>query len=336
MVTIIDVARLAGVSISTASLALNNKKRVSEATRLKVLSASEQLGYIPNNLAKSLVSKKTGIVGVLQDEIENPYHATLIKYLEMNLRKKNLKMFLAISNWDSNLEKSILWDFISMKVEGILIHTTDIGNFHSYILLDIVKRKIPIVLIGNPTKVAHIPNVFLDLEEGSYNLTRYLIYRGYKKFLYLSGSKKAETFLQRINGHKKALSEAGILVKEEDIVETIPEIDGGYDTTFKLFSKKNFPYDAVICVNDYMALGALKALKELGISIPNQVGVAGYDDVIYSTLSDFPITTVKIPIQEIAQLSTNLLLNQIENKGGEREKLDYVVKTEVVIRDSTR
>jgi LacI family transcriptional regulator len=223
-----------------------------------------------------------------------------------------------------------------MKVEGILIHTTDIGNFHSYLLLDIVKRKIPIVLIGNPTKVAHIPNVFLDLEEGSYNLTRYLIYRGYKKFLYLSGSKKAETFLQRINGHKKALSEAGILVKEEDIVETIPEIDGGYDTTFKLFSKKNFPYDAVICVNDYMALGALKALKELGISIPNQVGVAGYDDVIYSTLSDFPITTVKIPIQEIAQLSTNLLLNQIENKGGEREKLDYVVKTEVVIRDSTR
>ena len=128
MVTIIDVARLAGVSISTASLALNNKKRVSEATRLKVLSASEQLGYIPNNLAKSLVSKKTGIVGVLQDEIENPYHATLIKYLEMDLRKKNLKMFLAISNWDSNLEKSILWDFISMKVEGILIHTTDIGN----------------------------------------------------------------------------------------------------------------------------------------------------------------------------------------------------------------
>ncbi|HHT09576.1 MAG TPA: LacI family transcriptional regulator, partial [Candidatus Atribacteria bacterium] len=191
MTTIRDVARLAGVAPSTASLALNSRKRVSSKTREKVLQAAQALGYIPNSLAKNLTAQKTGIIGILMAEIINPYHASLTHFIQKELRKKSYRMNLGITEGEALIEEEVLKDFISQKVDGVLIHTADIINFNLSTFYELIRREIPTVLIGGGFEGVNLPIVDVELEKGIYKLTRYLIQRGYKRFLFLSGLKAA-------------------------------------------------------------------------------------------------------------------------------------------------
>ena len=229
MTTIRDVARLAGVAPSTASLALNSRKRVNPNTRQKVLQAAQVLGYIPNSLAKNLTAQRTGIIGILMAEIINPYHASLTHFIQKELRKKSYRMNLGITEGEALIEEEVLKDFISQKVDGVLIHTADIINFNLSTFYELIRREIPTVLIGGGFEGVNLPIVDVELEKGSYKLTRYLIQRGYKRFLFLSGLKAAVTFKRRIDGFQKAMLENGYLVLETDIVETHPDIEGGYE-----------------------------------------------------------------------------------------------------------
>ena len=239
MTTIRDVARLAGVAPSTASLALNSRKRVSSKTREKVLQAAQALGYIPNSLAKNLTAQKTGIIGILMAEIINPYHASLTHFIQKELRKKSYRMNLGITEGEALIEEEVLKDFISQKVDGVLIHTADIINFNLSTFYELIRREIPTVLIGGGFEGVNLPIVDVELEKGIYKLTRYLIQRGYKRFLFLSGLKAAVTFKRRIDGFQKAMLENGYPVWETDIVETHPDIEGGYTSTLKIFNKNH-------------------------------------------------------------------------------------------------
>ena len=338
MNTIRDVARLAGVAPSTASIALNNRKRVSSETRQKVLQAAQTLGYIPNSLAKSLTAQKTGIIGILMAEIVNPYHATLTHHIKKELRKKGYRMNLGITEGEAGLEEEVLKDFISQKVDGVLIHTADIINFNLSTFYELIKRKIPTVLVGGGIEGVNLPMVDVELEKGSYELTRYLIGRGYRRFLFLSGMKTATTFKRRIDGFKKAMMENGYLVWDSDIVETHPDIEGGHENTLKIFTENLNGFDVILCVNDYMAFGVLKALRELKIEVPGKIGIAGFDDISFAPVAGIPFTTVHIPIEELAVKSVDMLYRQIiptvplQPTEGWRS----LVGTQLVIRQSTR
>jgi LacI family transcriptional regulator len=338
MTTIRDVARLAGVAPSTASIALNNKKRVSAKTRQKVLQAAQVLGYIPNSLAKSLTAKKTGIIGILMAEIVNPYHATLTHFIKKELRKKGYRMNLGITEGDAGLEEEVLKDFISQKVDGVLIHTADIVNFNLSTFYELIKRKIPTVLVGGRIEGISLPVVDVGLEKGSYDLTQYLIGRGYKRFLFLSGMKAATTFKRRIDGFQKSMMENGYPVWGSDIIETHPDIEGGYENTLKIIMNSRNLYDVILCVNDYMAFGVLKALRELKIKVPDEIGVTGFDDISFAPVAGVPFTTVHIPIEELAVKSVNMLSRQITlvQESQPNDSWYEMVNTEIVVRQSTR
>jgi len=338
MTTIRDVARLAGVAPSTASLALNSRKRVSSKTREKVLQAAQALGYIPNSLAKNLTAQKTGIIGILMAEIINPYHASLTHFIQKELRKKSYRMNLGITEGEALIEEEVLKDFISQKVDGVLIHTADIINFNLSTFYELIKREIPTVLIGGGFEGVNLPIVDVELEKGIYKLTRYLIQRGYKRFLFLSGLKAAVTFKRRIDGFQKAMLENGYLVLETDIVETHPDIEGGYTSTLEIFNKKHPAYDVILCVNDYMAFGVLRALRELKIKVPENIGLAGFDDISFASVAGVPLTTVHIPIEELAVKSVDLLYQRILYRENPEQKCIWkkTVDTQVVVRQSTR
>jgi LacI family transcriptional regulator len=338
MTTIRDVARLAGVAPSTASLALNSRKRVNSNTRQKVLQAAQDLGYIPNSLAKNLTAQRTGIIGILMAEIINPYHASLTHFIQKELRKRSYRMNLGITEGEALIEEEVLKDFISQKVDGVLIHTADIINFNLSTFYELIKRKIPTVLIGGGIEGISLPIVDVELEKGSYSLTRYLTQRGYKRFLFLSGLKAAMTFKRRIDGFQKAMLENGYPVWETDIVETHPDIEGGYTSALEIFNKNHPDYDVILCVNDYMAFGVLKALRELRIKVPENIGLTGFDDISFASVAGVPLTTVHIPIEELAVKSVDLLYQRILYKESSEEKSLWkkTVDTQVVVRQSTR
>lgn len=339
MVTIKDVALRAGVAISTASLAINGKDRVSQKTRGKVLQAADELGYIPNNIAKSLMKNKTELVGLLLADIINPYHATLTHYLEKELRKNGYRIHLGISEGRDIFEKRIITDFISQKVDGVIIHAGDILDVSVNSVIELKNRNIPTVLIGGNINGIILPEVDINLEEGSYELTKYLLEKDYKKPIYITGSMKTLTFKRRVEGHKKALFERNLLFKEEDIIETTPDYEGGYEVTKKLFPERRTEIDLIMCVNDFMAFGVLKALEELKINVPLEVGVAGFDDVLFARVSKIPLTTVRIPIDIIAKKSVEYLIQIINHKNqcnSEHKFKNEKVNLELVIRDSTR
>ena len=338
MTTIRDVARLAGVAPSTASLALNSRKRVNPNTRQKVLQAAQVLGYIPNSLAKNLTAQRTGIIGILMAEIINPYHASLTHFIQKELRKKSYRMNLGITEGEALIEEEVLKDFISQKVDGVLIHTADIINFNLSTFYELIRREIPTVLIGGGFEGVNLPIVDVELEKGSYKLTRYLIQRGYKRFLFLSGLKAAVTFKRRIDGFQKAMLENGYLVLETDIVETHPDIEGGYTSTLEIFNKKHPAYDVILCVNDYMAFGVLKALRELKIKVPENIGLAGFDDISFASVAGVPLTTVHIPIEELAVKSVDMLHHWILSSENPEPKdlWKKTVDTQIVVRQSTR
>jgi LacI family transcriptional regulator len=338
MTTIRDVARLAGVAPSTASLALNSRKRVNPNTRQKVLQAAQVLGYIPNSLAKNLTAQRTGIIGILMAEIINPYHASLTHFIQKELRKKSYRMNLGITEGEALIEEEVLKDFISQKVDGVLIHTADIINFNLSTFYELIRREIPTVLIGGGFEGVNLPIVDVELEKGSYKLTRYLIQRGYKRFLFLSGLKAAVTFKRRIDGFQKAMLENGYLVLETDIVETHPDIEGGYTSTLEIFNKKHPAYDVILCVNDYMAFGVLRALRELKIKVPENIGLTSFDDISFASVAGVPLTTVHIPIEELAVKSVDMLHHWILSSENPEPKdlWKKTVDTQIVVRQSTR
>lgn len=247
-------------------------------------------------------------------------------------------MNLGITEGEALIEEEVLKDFISQKVDGVLIHTADIINFNLSTFYELIRREIPTVLIGGGFEGVNLPIVDVELEKGIYKLTRYLIQRGYKRFLFLSGLKAAVTFKRRIDGFQKAMLENGYLVLETDIVETHPDIEGGYTSTLEIFNKKHPAYDVILCVNDYMAFGVLRALRELKIKVPENIGLAGFDDISFASVAGVPLTTVHIPIEELAVKSVDLLYQRILYRENPEQKCIWkkTVDTQVVVRQSTR
>ncbi|MCX6090674.1 MAG: substrate-binding domain-containing protein, partial [Candidatus Atribacteria bacterium] len=215
--------------------------------------------------------------------------------------------------------------------------TADIVNFSTSCLFELIKRNIPIVLLGGGFDEVSLSRVDIDLEQASYELTHYLLGRGYHRFLYLSGLKEASTFKRRIVGFQKAMAEAGYSVVDDQIIETHPDIDGGYEETRRIFSEKRNASEVVLCVNDFMAFGVLKAMKELQLRVPEDVGVVGFDDISFASMAGVPITTVHIPVDELAQKGINMLCRQIEGQASGMSNAVQVefVPTHLIVRNST-
>jgi len=334
--TIKDVARLAGVAPSTVSIVLSNKGKVSERTREKILQAVNALGYIPNGLARNLARRKTFVVGLLMAEVANPYHATLLHHLEKELRKRGYRLSVGVSEGKPELEMEIVKDFISQKVDGVFIHTADVFDVYFPTIFELKRRSVPVCLIGGELEGISLPVVDIALEAGSYELTNYLVNRGYRRFLYLSGPKNVMTFKRRIDSHKNALMRHGCIFDEKDIVETTPNIAGGYEVIRRVFSYSGPSYDVVLCANDFMAFGVLKAFDEIGIKVPAEIGVAGFDDIEFSSVARVPLTTVRIPIHDLAKNSVDVLYAIMEGREGELTQRKMVVPLEVIPRSSTK
>jgi LacI family transcriptional regulator len=330
LVTIKDIAYLAGVSKTTVSKVLNNKdQKISEATRQKILNIVREKNYIPNKMAQSLVTKKTKTIGLIIPDIRNPFFTDIVRGAEDKAVKEGYNIILC--NTDENIEKETrAFNTLTEKmVDGIIFAPSSKTEFNSKQYKISAK---PIVLVDKELNIQNLRGIVsLDNEEGTYLETKHLVEMNHKSILYLSGPLKSEISKNRLKGYKKALKESNIKFNENLVIQGEYSFEWGYEVVRNL-GKINFT--AICAANDLIAIGAMKALKERDIKIPQDISVVGFDDIQTSNIIEPQLTTIKQNSYDMGYESASILINNLENK--EINNIEKMIfKPELVIRSST-
>jgi len=333
--TLKDVARLAGVSEGTASLALNRRKGVNAETCRRVLEAARQSGYHPNRIAQGLATQRTKTVGFSVTEIENPFFAALTRHITEFMRRAGYRLLVSMSNEDPAQEDEIIEEFIEERAEAVIIVPT-LARRTSFAVFDALERNgIPYVFATAyyPGRDRDIDCVMTDLEEGAYQLTKYLLDLNHRKIYFATvADVDAVPTRDRLLGFQRAMAEYGAEQGLHLIIDS-PRADyqSGYSAGRGLVASGMA--DAIIALNDILALGVSTAIREGGFRVPEDVSVCGYDDVIFASIAEIPLTTVRQDVEKIAREIVQLTTQRI--KGDARPNQIIKLRPDLVIRRST-
>lgn len=327
--TIKDVARLAGVSMSTVSAALNNGPGVSENTRFRIIAVAEKLHYEPNILARGLVTKRSHTIGLVISDIANPFFTKIVRGIEDVAYKNNFNLILC--NTDENVEKERMYLRVlyGKRVDGLIITVTE-GSGED--IKEMLRENIPIVLLDRKLNGIRTDSVVVDNIEGSYQAVSYLISLGHERIGIISGPKGIISGRDRLEGYLKALRDHDLKVDEELTKEGDFKENGGYDKTCEFVEMTN-PPTAMFVANNQMVLGALRALRERKIGVPDKMAVIGFDDMDWAPLTYSPLTTVSQPTYVLGTSAAELLTKRINGKAPSKPQ-EIVLKPKLIIRES--
>ena len=319
-----EVAKKAGVSISTVSRVLNNSAPVSDELRVRVEKAIKELGYYPSGIAKSLRKGKTGTIGFILPDITNPFFANIVRGAEDYLRKKGYTLILCNSDQNKEQEIQLLGTLISKHIDGLLF--TGTGDFNP-LLAEKIEKGLKIVFLDRIIKGLNSSYVIIDNREGMNILLDYLIKVGHKYFIFINGNK--ETFSARIRYETfvKKLTENNLHFKHYFA-------NFSYEAGYSIAKKLRKLPDTIICGNDLIAYGVIDAIEEKGYKVPEDVSVTGFDDIPFSRHYKPPLTTVRQPMYEMGEKAAELLLKIIEGK--EKINKGIVLLPKLVVRESTK
>jgi DNA-binding LacI/PurR family transcriptional regulator len=341
MIKLKDVAKRAHVSEATASLVLNRKKGVSAQTRERVTSAAQALGYTPNSIARGLATRRTRSIGLVVTDIENPFFGSVTRFVDEFILARGYTLILSVSNDDLELEEKIISYFIGKRVEGVIIVPTISRRERISHFRDLERHKIPYIFTTTYYPGIECDCVMTDLKKGSYQLARYLIGLGHRDVLFLaSHDRNVPVSSLRIEGIHKAFAEAGLPAGAVRVAECEKaNFACGYATTRSALQA--WTPHAIIGINDIVALGAERAVREKGLAIPEDVSVCGYDDVIFSRISEIPLTTVKQDIKQMCKKTVDVLFAKIKDGKAETAvgsgfvKRVQRIQPELILREST-
>lgn len=331
-----DVAREAGVSITTVSRTLNGSGYVKEATREKVLAALESLDYRPG-VVRSTVDPETTeerIICMVVPSIENLIFPQIIKGAEEYLRKHECILSLCNTEEDPMIERESARRMLNQGAAGFLICSAERKDRHLRILRE---NQVPAVLLNRSTEEEIYSTVSVDHFQAAYDAVRYLIRSGRKKIAIASGREELLLYQERLEGYRRALTDAGLPVEENWIMRDISGRNGFYQKTIDLLKESEWP-DAIFCTSDPKAFVVMRALQDQGVRIPEEIAVMGFDNVEISALVEPTLTTVAQPFQLIGETGARLLLKQIQYKeehGVLPKPSRTVMPTELIVRKST-
>lgn len=330
MPTIRDVAKEAGVSISTVSRVLNNEDIVNEDTRKKVLEATKKLNYSPNLLARSLITKSTQLIGLIVPDITNPFFPELAKGVEITAHFYGYNVILCNTEANIQNEKKYLEMLQQRRIDGLifLVFSQELEA-----QLKKLRPQLPIVLGELPSNDTRFDAVFTDNVLGVEKAVKHLIGLGHQKIGIVTGPLWLKSSQDKLQGFRNELLENRLNFDPQSIKESNSRLEGGYEAMKELLALPDRP-TAVIFGNDLMAIGAMKALDEMKIKIPEDIAIVGYDDIPLASYSQPPLTTIAQPKFEIGRLTLELLLDKIEGKKG-NEYEHIVLEPRLVIREST-
>lgn len=332
-VTIKDVAKASGFSITTVSLVLNNKpNRISEKTKKIIFETAERLQYRPNQVAVSMVTKKSKTIGVILPDISNIYFSELAKSIEIACSKEGYIVLYSNTSDKSELDYEYVSTFLSRGVDGLIIvpANNSTKNDHEKLMKLIEKFDIPLLAVDRELIKNKMPLVTVDHFMGGYLGTKYLIERGHKVIGCISGPKNSNISNMRLEGYKKALQESNIAFDDRLVYYGNFKSYDGVSGLKNLLEQK---ITGIFAFNDMMALGVYSEARNLGITIPNDLSLVGYDDVFFAEFTNPPLTTISQPVNEIGIEASKLIINLINKNKGENV---VILKPTIIERESTK
>ena len=327
-ITLKIVAEKAEVSVNTASRAINNKPDINEETKERVLKIAQDLGYVRNDTAVALRTKKTGTIGVVIADNKNPFYAEVLNGMEVAARKKNYHIILANTQRDYRKEEEAINLLLNKRVDGLLIAPVQDRDDD---IKKLIEANIPFVIVGRDFNDIDLDAVYNDEVKGGFLATEYLIKKGHKKIAFINGVLHKSPAKGRLKGYKKALKECEIPFNDALISVGDIDVKDGYERT-KQMLKKNLDFTAIFAYNDMMAFGAMQAIKEKGLRIPENIGLVGYDDILFSSLISPALTTIKLKKQELGVESVKLLLSRINRAHKKTKKI--MLDVELIVRET--
>lgn len=329
-----DVAKRAGVSISTVSKALNDKVHVNQKTREKVQLAAKQLKYHPSAFGRGLVLQKTGNVGFVIDRtplriFSNPFYSRVLEGIEEELLQQDYNLLISAHSMLDN--KDVLPKFVREKsVDGLILT----GKIADKLIYDIYLRGIPLVLVDNHIEQPDIDCVVTDNINGAKQAMAYLVELGHKKIGMLTGIGKHVSVIERRQGYTEMMQAANLPIHKQWIAEGDVTVTGGMETMEKFLAQTTELPTAIFAFNDAMAVGALRILHQHNIRVPGDISIVGFDDTDEALHVTPPLTTIHVEKEEMGRIATQLLISRIKRKKDVRQRV--VLTTRLVVRESTR
>lgn len=336
---IYDIAKLSGVSIATVSRVLNNKPGVSENARNKVMAVVDKTEFVPNQLAKSLANQKSYVIGLVMPGI-NDYFSERVDAIHKVCKEEGYSLMITSNYKDTNSIEEDIFNFnllVEKRVDGIIYFPTHVSDNH-FELLKKLEKKIPMVITDSDLEELAISCVVQDSETPTMELMTYLLDGGHRDIGFINGLSYDQVNNKRYEAYLTSMRNRGIQINENWIELGDFSFQSGYLAMKRMFGKLDRSGEpmptAIFAANDKMAIGAIKACKELGVRVPEDLSVVSYDGIEYSEFFLPKLTTVKVNQYKLGQIAAKTLIEQIETKMATKVKV--VMDHKVVIGESSR
>lgn len=332
--TIKNIAEKAGVSHATVSRALRDHPLVAIKTIGRIKRIAADLDYVPSALARSLKNGRSKAIGVIVSRIDDPYFSEVLQGIEDVLQDEGYAYFIASSNRDYNREKAIVRILSEQRVDGIIICSTPVSKEHHR---QFKKFGIPIVLVNNQAAEESENSIYHDDQFGNRQLTRHLIKFGHRHIGYLGNLLAGRTTEDRLTGFNEEMNTQGLPILDEYIFQGPNGRPEGGFTGGEYFLQLPRRPTAIICFNDMMAIGLIKALQEAGLDVPRECSVVGFDNISISAYSNPSLTTFDQPKHQLGRKAARMMLSILNPLTDERETQPTVVTTRgrILVRNST-
>jgi LacI family transcriptional regulator len=329
-VTIKDIARYSGVSVSTVSRVLNKRSDVNTETELRVKNAIKKLGYSPSNVARGLVLKKSNVLGFVVPDITNHNFPELARGVVEKARQYGYSVIFFDTNHDNKVEKEAINLLRSKQVDGIIVSFSEANQIE---LSKLKKENFPAVQIYRKSPKSVISTIAIDNVDSAYKAVNYLFSLGHRRIGHLTTGISTLSGSERMEGYKKAYKESEFEYKEDWIFSGAHNADTGYDGMNVLLDQ-DAPVTAVFASHDIMAVGAYEAVFNRNLTIPGNISIMGHDNIEISRLIHPKLTTIDTFKKKLGQAGVDLLLEEMAESS--RINREVIFKTELIVRDSTR
>ncbi len=331
-VNIKDIAKLANVSHTTVSRALNDKSRIRKETKEKILAIAKELGYRPNFIAKSLVLKRTKTLGLVITNIANPFYTELAQGIEKTATRLGYNIILCSTQSNIATEKQYIEMLRSKGVDGIIFSSAHMEDPN---IVALAEEEFPVILVNrrtyHPSVKERIDYVGVDNVLGGFLAVEHLIRLGHKRIGMIGGSVESSVGLERIEGGKKALATYGLEQKDDLILEGNFLKRSGYQRAKEFLNMAEIP-TAIFAANDYMALGVYQAILEEGLRVPEDVALIGFNDIEFSSMQGIELSTIGQKKFEMGAIAVEMLIERIEGKEDRPVAREVFLLPELIVR----
>ncbi|MHB8906082.1 MAG: LacI family DNA-binding transcriptional regulator [Melioribacteraceae bacterium] len=329
LVTLNDIAQKLGVSIITVSKALRGHPDISHNTAELIKKTADELGYSPNFMARNLAARKSNTIGVVLPQIAHHFFSSIMDHIYSYARMNNYEVFLTVSQENADMQKKQIQTLLSMRVDGIIISisqdTEDFGIFEAA-----TSRQVPLVFMDRIPNLSNCNTVTVDDRGGAYKVIDHAIKLGYKRIGHFAGYTNINIGRERMLGFRQAMSDHGLEINYDWILEGDFGEKSGYDSFMKLYHEKNLP-DLILAVTYPVAIGIYMAAQEVGMKIPDDIDLICFGNSQVQNFLSPPLSCINQPTEQLAAKSMELLLDNIDNIGNFQNK-NIVIDTDLILR----